>query len=405
MFKKRGEHENHFFGRHQLWIAIATLMGTVIGAGILGIPYVVAKAGFLYGFLLIIIIGTAFLYLNLFTAEIILRTKGKHQLTGYAEKYLGKTGKILMTFALLTGIYGALTAYLIGEGETLRSVFGISTLLATLPVFLQDNFYILLFFIIAVGIVIRGLKAAGKTELISISLLVLIVILTGIFSYDHIDFHHFTSFNPLYLFLPYGVILFACVASPSIPEVTEILAKEKKNIKKAILIGSIVPVIIYLLFAFIIVGLVGAEQFDLLQPNQRIATVALSVYASPYLGLLANLLAILAMFTSFLTLGIALVEMYQYDYKFPRWLALLLTFSIPLALALGNFSTFFIVLGFTGVFSGGLDGILLMLMYWKAKKQGDRTPEFFLPNYYVLGGLIILFLTVGIIQQVWGIFS
>ena len=31
------------------WEAVATVVGTIIGAGIFGIPYVVAKAGFLTG--------------------------------------------------------------------------------------------------------------------------------------------------------------------------------------------------------------------------------------------------------------------------------------------------------------------------------------------------------------------
>ena len=57
-------------------------------------------------------------------------------------------------------------------------------------------------------------------------------------------------------------------------------------------------------------GVVGVNQFDQLEPNQRIATVALQIYSQPLLGLFANILAVLAMFTSFLTLGVALVEMY-----------------------------------------------------------------------------------------------
>ena len=64
-----------FFGKHKLLIAITTLVGTIVGAGMLGIPYVVAKAGFLYGSLIIILIGLAFLFLNLFTGEVVLRTK------------------------------------------------------------------------------------------------------------------------------------------------------------------------------------------------------------------------------------------------------------------------------------------------------------------------------------------
>ena len=65
----------------------------------------------------------ALLLVNLMAGEIVLRTKKQHQLTGYAEKYLGKWGKRLMMFSMAFSIYGALTAYLIGEGEVLKAIF------------------------------------------------------------------------------------------------------------------------------------------------------------------------------------------------------------------------------------------------------------------------------------------
>ena len=127
MFKKRGVHteETGFFARNKLAIAVTTLVGTVVGAGILGIPYVIAKTGFLYGALLIILIGLAYVFVNLFVGEIVLRTKKQHQLPGLAEKYLGKKGKKIMFFAMVFGIYSALLAYLIGEGESFSHlIFG-----------------------------------------------------------------------------------------------------------------------------------------------------------------------------------------------------------------------------------------------------------------------------------------
>ena len=102
--------------------ATATLMGFIIGAGILGIPYVVAKSGFLTGLIDIILIGVVVLFLNLYTGEIALRTKGSHQLTGYADKYYGKVGKYLMTFFMIIGLYGALIAYTIKEGQFLSAI-------------------------------------------------------------------------------------------------------------------------------------------------------------------------------------------------------------------------------------------------------------------------------------------
>ncbi len=93
--------------------AMATLVGTVIGAGIFGIPYVIAKIGFLPGIFYLLILSALVLILNLIYGEIILRTHGDHQLTGYGEIYLGKRGKFLATLAIFTAAYGALLAYLI----------------------------------------------------------------------------------------------------------------------------------------------------------------------------------------------------------------------------------------------------------------------------------------------------
>ena len=47
--------------------SIATLTGCVIGAGILGIPYVVVRAGFWTGMLVILILGLAVLLIHLMT--------------------------------------------------------------------------------------------------------------------------------------------------------------------------------------------------------------------------------------------------------------------------------------------------------------------------------------------------
>ena len=81
--------------------AVAVLMGTIIGAGILGIPYAIMQSGFLIGLIHLIVIGAIVLLITLYLGEISLRTAKNHQLTGYAEKYLGKKGKLIMTLSLL----------------------------------------------------------------------------------------------------------------------------------------------------------------------------------------------------------------------------------------------------------------------------------------------------------------
>ncbi len=389
MFKQKGvAHEySGFFGRHRFWIAVTTLVGTIVGAGILGIPYVVSKAGFLYGLFLIVGLGAAFLFLNLLLGEVVLRTKVQHQLVGYAEKYLGQPGRVLVGISVFVNIYGALTAYLIGEGEAIRALLRGGNPL----------FYTAIFAIVVFIILLFGIKATGKLELFLIGILVTVVVLLGIFSFDQIKSVNYTSFNPAFFFLPYGVILFAYLGTPAIPEVHEELGKRKDLMKKAIIIGSIIPILLYIIFSIVVVGIIGTENFSLLAPNERVATVALSIYGNPLFGSLANVLAILAMFTSFLSLGLALLETYQFDFGFSRFVAFFLTFSLPVIF---NVATFIGLLGFTGALAGGLEGILIMIMHHRAKKRGDRKPEYTLPSNIVLMILVGLLLFLGIVYTV-----
>ncbi len=385
MFQKREERKS-FYVRHPLFVGSTTLIGGIVGAGVLGIPYTIAKAGFLYGLLLLIGLGLAFLLINLFLGEIILRTKGNHQLTGYAAKYLGPWGRLVLTCTMAINVYGALIAYLIGSGAALAHIFPVgSSLLFTL-----------LFFALGTTIVIFGLKATGNTESVLVGMVFLIVIVLGIFSLQDINPVHFETFHPAFFFLPYGVILFAYHGLLVVPEAAQELTAHKRLLRRTIIIGSVVPIILYVLFAAIVVGLVGPGNFSLLQPDERIATVALSLYAQPFLALLVNILAVCAMFTSYLTLGTALFEMYHIDYKVSKALSLLLTFSVPLIIVLLSLTTFIGILGFVGALVGGIDSITIILMYWRAKKFGQRKPEYSLGKHYALGGLCIILFLLGI---------
>lgn len=392
MFKKKGEKKEYspFFTKHTLWMASATLMGTVIGAGILGIPYVVAQSGLLLGIINLIIVGTALLILHLCLGEITLRTKKIHQLAGYIEKYLGKKGKYFMICSMVVGIYGALIAYLIGEGDIFRTIFGGNPAV-----------YTIIFFAIVSMILYQGIKATGRTEMLVIVIMILIVLLIGIFSIKNINTAHFTGFHWTKIAYPYGVILFAFVGTAAIPELREELQKKKKEMKKAILVGSITPIIIYLLFTIIALGIIGPANFNSLQPDERIATIALRIYAGNYLSIAANIFAALAMFTSFLGLGLALKEMYEYDLKLKKTTAFLLTIIPPLIIALSGMAQFIEIIGFTGAVAGGIDGILILSAYWKAKKYGDRKPEYSISIGRTITFILIVMFLLGIIYQLW----
>lgn len=367
-----------------LFRASAMLFGTIIGAGVLGVPYVVAKSGFLTGLLTIVVLGVAMLILNLFFSEVILRTPGNHQIPGYAEKYLGRWGKRIMLFAMLFGVYGALVAYLIGEGEALSAIFGFSPLA-----------FSLVFFVISAILVYIGLKAISRSEMIFSSVVIaLVLIISGVAIFSSgFDVSNLSNFNIANVMIPYGVVLFAFLGTAAIPEMKEVLVKDKKNLKKAILIGSLIPLVLYVLFALACVGVTGLN-------TSEVATVGLGEVLGQSVVIFGNLFAIFAMFTSFLTLALAMKEIYMYDYNMNPIHSWLLTMFIPLVIFLLGAKSFVGVIDITGAFSGGLTGIILVLMFWRAGKLNQRHPEFMLDKRFLLGLLLILIFMIGILNQI-----
>lgn len=368
-----------------LWTAIATMIGTIIGAGILGIPYVVAKAGFWTGVFDILFLGIVSMFLYLYFGEVALRTKESHQLPGYAERYLGKKGKTLMMFAMIFGIYGALAAYLLGVSQAITAIIGGSAIQ-----------YLLIFFAIAGFIIYLGLKEVAKSESYLQPLVLIVLIVLAALSLKHISFQNLSGFSLKNIFVPYGVVLFAFLGATAIPEMQIELKGREKLMKKAILIGIIIPIVVYLGFAAFVVGVSGAS-------TTEVATIGLGKIIGEHIIIIGNIFAVLAMSTSFLVLGLALKDMYILDYDINKDLAWVLTCAVPLIIALTNLATFTKVLEIAGIVSGGITGIIIVLMAMKAKTLGNRKPEYSVHINWLICTWFILLFIIGVVYYLYQI--
>jgi len=356
--------------RSKFFPALAVLAGTTVGAGFLGIPYVASKSGFLPGLAFLIFVAVFMLFVKFYLGEVILRTKGNHQLTGYAGKYLGKWGKLAMFFAMFFGIYAALTAYMIGEGQSLSHI-----------IFGNLNYsliFSLLFWIIMVGLTYIGLKALKKYDKIAMFLVFGFVLLILVWFSSGIKMENLDYINTGNIFMPFGVILFSFLAFSAMPEVERVLLGQEKLMKKVIFYGVIIPFVVYVLFTFIVVGNFGPGVSE-------IATLSL--------GRFFSILGVLTMFTAFFALSLALRDMFRFDFNLGRFRGWVLAIFAPLALFLiihfFKLAGFISILGVAGVVSGGLTGILALLMNIQAKKLGDRTPEYSIG----ISWLVIIFLS------------
>lgn len=365
--------------------ASSVIIGTCIGAGILGIPYVTAQSGFFVSLFYLVLLGGIVMLINLYLGETALRTKQDHQLAGYAKKYLGKKAGALMNFAFIFEIYAALVAYMWGIGQSISFLaFG-------------NLSYALLFGIIF-GVFIsfllwNGTKYLKKYELGGVLIVLILILSIFIFFVGRVDVNNVMTFNFSNLLVPFGVIMFSLFSFQAIPEAALILKKDKSLLKKSIISSSIVSVILYILFTFVVVGFEGAR-------TPEIATFSL--------GFVFVILGIFTMFTSHLSSGNALVEGFEFDERFKKLKSWSLTSFLPLIIYvliyLSGFFSFTKILSIGGSVSGVIVVILSLFVVKNAKKNGERKPEYSIPlNWYIIMGIILIFV-LGASREFLGIF-
>jgi len=348
--------------------------------GVFGIPFSFAKAGFLTGFLFLVFVGGLSLVINLIFGEIVLRTDKIHQFTGYVKIYLGRGAEISAVFAWFTGIYGALLAYIIISGSFLFNIF--------ISRFYMSPFaYSVLFFIFASLMVLAGLKTVARFEFFMVVFFTAAVFLIFIFGLPKISLANLAVLsNKEFWFLPYGVLLFAYAGFSAIPTQREIIREKPGIFKKSILFGSMIPAVLYFIFALSVVGVSG----DVTSPDVVSGLVSFLDYR---IIMLVSLFGLLAITTSFLALGFALTETFRLDFGLKRLSSWGLTVFLPFILFWFGVRNFIEVISLAGSVAIGIEGVILVFLYKAAKKSGNREPEYSLnlPSW-ALNGVAALFI-------------
>ncbi len=366
--------------------AFAALIGAIVGAGILGIPYVVMQSGFPIGMFHLVLIAIIMIIVMLYLGEIALRTKRNHQLPGFAKKYLGQKGKTLMFGAVAFGIFSALLAYLIAEGESF------SYLLFGTP-----NFHVLMaliFWVVLSALTYFGVKALKEGETVSVILMFVLIISIAVFFANKIDIDNLKDIFPGNFFTPFGVILFAFLGFSAIPEVKRILGEHKKPMKSVIISALAICFLIYTIFTIVVLGYAGVM-------TPEIATIALG---KPFI-----FLGIITMFGAYLAGSMAMIDTIRFDFEKTHKKAWLFTILVPLiaylVLELSGKAEFTKVLGIGGVISGGLTAILILAMVKNAKHLGDDIPAYSIPYSKILNWILIILFAIAAFMEIKNILS
>jgi amino acid permease len=361
----------------------ALIASATIGAGVLGIPYVVSKVGIGLGLVCIVIIGLLTIGINQLVGALTLETDDDLQLVGYVRRYLGYTAGLFMTAITYISMFGSLTIYLIGQGIALSAIFGG-----------DPTVWSLVFFVIGSILIYIGLHALKSIEFFLTLLILGVILIIAAISSPYIVEANITYISWSQILLPYGVLLFAFHGTTAIPEVKALLAHKPGGFKQAIRIAGYFSICVYALFAFVVVGVTGAN-------TTQIATIGLGEVLGEYMLILGNVFAVLAMGTSFLITGLALRDSFRWDYKIPGTVATAIVCAVPLIIFLFGIREFIALVDIVGGVFVSTIMFLLILAYWRAASLGYAPPlKYKLHHTFPFIVVAMIALTVGAIYSV-----
>ena len=354
---------------HRLTFMEATMMvvGSTIGSGVLGLAFASRNAGWPVLLTWLVVAGFFSIISMLYVAEATLRTTKPLQLSGLAEKYVGKIGSWLIFFSVGATSFCSLIAYTSGCGRILSEFFGIALEMASC-----------LFALGATSVVWLGLKATGVAEkYLSSGMTAMLILLVGASLFSarvpvaDILYAHWTYAVPVF-----NIAVFCYAVQYIVPEISRGFTHDPGKIVPSILAGAGI--------SFVILALVPLAVFLMLPVDEISEVASLSwgrALGSPVFFVIVNAFAFCAMLTSFWAIAESFLTnmIDRLGFKSEtdiRTRAGCLAFIVipPVLLAYSGLVGFVNAIFSAGTFGGIIMSILPVFMLRSARKHGDHAP-------------------------------
>lgn len=374
--------------------SIMLIVGTSIGGGMLALPVVTASSGFFASSMAIFIIWFFMTAGSLLVLEVNLHLPTGSNLVNMAKHTLGPVGMAIAWLSYGLILYSVLCAYIAGGANLLGSLLSYLHLPTS---DLANNFI----YVLALGsIVWLGTSWVDYANRFLMfiklgSLLILMLAILPKTHYDSLIASKFSALPPAFM-----VMATSFTFSIIVPSIRYYLQSNVKQIRLAIIIGSIIPLICYILWDYMVqssISSTGATGLIQMQTSGQVVanlTIALSKIAQNHLvSLFVGLFTSICMFTTFLAASLSLSDFIADGCgitncpKF-KWVANLLTFIPPLVILSINPHIFLAGISVAGIFCIVIVMILPPLMAWQLRYRAKIDSP-----YLVKGGKPLLLLT------------
>lgn len=369
------------------------IAGTTIGAGMLALPLVSASLGFFTASLLMVGIWAIMSYTSLLMLEVHQYGHRSATLHSLAFQFLGKNGQRIATFSMLFLFYALCAAYIAGGSEQFHEKINLIA-----PFDLSKTISTILFTVIVAVIIALGTKTVDVINrgLFTLKLIMLVAIL--FFLTPNITGEYLMSL-PVHqgVFITALPVIFTSFGfHGSIPAIVNYLELDIKKIKISLLVGSSLPLVIYLFWQGITLGQLSQSEFEQINGlNQFITTIQQSI-DHQFIQMALSLFADLALLTSFIGVSLGLFEFLRDSSK--KWqqssiVTALLTYTPPLMFALFYPQGFITALGYAAIALVILALFLPVALVVSARRTHKES------EYTVIGGTpaLVIVLSFGLI--------
>ncbi len=373
--------------------------GTSIGAGMLALPLTTGAGGFFPSSILLFI-AFAFMLMSLFfLLEVTLMSeKINANLITICKERLGSVGKFTAWVSFLMLLYSVAAAYLSGGGSLIADVLG-SSLKMNVPA----NIGIFIFLAVFGFIVVFETKAVDAINRICMIGLALSFLFLLIFVTPHVEASNYSGGKPKYLWAAVPVVVLSFTSHIIVPSLRSYLGGDVAKLKKALLYGSLISLVFYLVWEFLIIGMLplsGKYGLETIggspHPVAGLTDALSAILGVPWVAVVVGLFSFFALVTSFFGVALSLYDFLADGFKIKKTIKgkaflLLLIFAPPLLFSLFYPGGFILALGYAGVFVAILYGLLPAFMVWRGRYFEKKKEHF-----RVFGGkLTLLIMFVG----------
>ncbi len=347
---------------------VLLIAGTSIGAGMLALPVITAFGGFIPSFLVFVFVwGLMFISANFFL-DVNLKVRGEPNFISMVERTLGKWGKITSWFLYLLLLYSLLAAYLAACAPLFSLAFE-SVFHAPLSPIIA-SFFLPICFGGCLYFGTRGIDYFNR--ILMIGLIGSYFLIVGIVP-QHIEISRFfhVDFSASLLAVP--IIITSFGYHIIIPSLTTYMDHDEKLLRKTILVGSIIPFIVYVLWQCIVLGAVPFPSLVAAWSQGAPASEPLAISLGvSWLGSTVRFFSFFAVITSFLGIALSLSDFLRDGLKLKKsWegklMAIALTFIPPLVFVFSYQKGFYAALEYGGAFVAILLGVIPSLMALRIK--------------------------------------